>query len=225
MTPEQYDAWYDTPRGRWIGETEYRLIERQFDLRPGAQILDVGCGTGWFTRRMSRRSDRYVTGLDINAEWLAYARSRDPSSRYVLGDALSLPFPDNSFDSVISIAALCFTADWRQAVGEIVRVCRGQFAIGMLNRQSLLWHDKGRKGGSGAYHGATWVTPKELIGSANRLAVERARQCSVIFFPSGSLFARALEFLTPQHLLYGGFIVMAGRKATTSDEGQRCETG
>jgi len=33
MTPERYDAWYETPRGRWIGEIEYRLLVEL--LRPG----------------------------------------------------------------------------------------------------------------------------------------------------------------------------------------------
>lgn len=50
MTPEQYDAWYDTSRGCWIGETEYQLIRRLLDPHPGESLLDVGCGTGWFTR-------------------------------------------------------------------------------------------------------------------------------------------------------------------------------
>ena len=213
MNPAHYDAWYDTPRGRWIGETEYRLIERQLPLRSGAQVLDVGCGTGWFTRRMAHRGNLHVTGLDINSEWLAFARKRDPNSRYVQGDALALPFADNSFDAVISVAALCFTEDWKSAIREIVRVCRGKFAIGMLNHQSQLWRDKGRNGGSGAYQGAYWVTPSELIGSAIDLPVTDVSLHSAVFLPSGTLIARCFEILIPSRLLKGGFIVMTGRKS------------
>lgn len=50
MNPADYDAWYDTPRGRWIGETEYALATRGLAPQANGTLLDVGCGTGWFTR-------------------------------------------------------------------------------------------------------------------------------------------------------------------------------
>jgi SAM-dependent methyltransferase len=54
MTPAEYDAWYDSPRGRWIGSTELRLVCRRLRMTPGTSLLDVGCGTGGFTRRLAR---------------------------------------------------------------------------------------------------------------------------------------------------------------------------
>ena len=217
MDASDYDAWYDSPRGQWIGETEFRLLRRELDLRDTTRLLDVGCGTGWFTRRMSHLSGGLATGVDINREWLEYARRRDPDSRYVQADALALPFADNSFDAVVSIAALCFTADWQQAVSEIVRVSRGRFVIGMLNRQSLLWRDKarnaGRDGSSGAYRGARWLTPEALLGSVRKLPVANAHVRSAIFLPSGSCIARAVERLLPGRLAFGGFMILAGEKS------------
>lgn len=212
MNAADYDAWYDTPRGRWVGDAEYRMLLRAVEPRQGGSLLDVGCGTGWFTRRMARLPGVQVTGLDINAEWLAYARECDAASDYIEGDALALPFADSSFDDVVSIAALCFTADWRRAVGEIVRVSRGRFAIGMLNRRSLLWREKGRDGGSGAYRGACWVTPEELRDSVAGLPVADVRVSSAVFLPSGSLLARAVECFLPAHLAIGGLVVLSGRK-------------
>lgn len=212
MNAADYDAWYDTPRGRWIGDAEYRLLQQAVEPRQGESLLDVGCGTGWFTRRMAQLPGVQVTGLDINAEWLAYARERDAVSNYIEGDALALPFADSSVDGVVTIAALCFTADWRRAVGEIVRVSRGRFAIGMLNRRSLLWREKGRNGGSGAYRGACWVTPEELRDSVAGLPVTDVRVSSAVFLPSGSLLARAVECLLPAHLAIGGLVVLSGRK-------------
>lgn len=212
MNAADYDAWYDSPRGRWVGDAEFGLLQRGLALRPGDSVLDVGCGTGWFTRRPAQLPGVRVTGLDINAEWLTYARERDPASAYIEGDALALPFANNSVDGVVSIAALCFTADWRRAVAEIVRVSRGRFAIGMLNRHSILWREKGRDGGSGAYRGAYWVSPEELRDSVAGFPVTDVRLRSAVFFPSGSLFARALERVLPACPAIGGFMVLTGRK-------------
>ena len=66
MNPADYDAWYYTPRGRWIGDTEYALATRLLAPQAGDSLLDVGCGTGWFTRRAAA-DGLLVTGLDPNA--------------------------------------------------------------------------------------------------------------------------------------------------------------
>ena len=75
MTSADYDAWYDIPRGHWSGYTEYRLLRRLSALQPRETLLDVGCGIGWFTRRFAATHGGHVTGLDRDAEHLAYARA------------------------------------------------------------------------------------------------------------------------------------------------------
>jgi SAM-dependent methyltransferase len=217
MSPAQYDAWYDSPRGRWIGDTEYRLLFDELELRPGIRMLDVGCGTGWFTRRLAALPGLQVTGIDFNAEWLAFARSRDPCAIYLQANALALPFADNSFDQALSVASLCFTADWQQAVREIVRVTRQHFAIGLLNRHSLLWFEKGRQGGSGGYQGAYWLSPAELRGSVKGLPVTNIRLRSAVFLPSGSSTAGMVERVLPNVVPWGGFMMLAGEKTLFND--------
>lgn len=104
-----------------------------------------------------------VTGVDVDDNALDFARQRSgPAVCYVQGDACRLPFPDQSFDQVISITALCFVADWPRALAEIVRVTRRRFVLDLLNRHSLLWLDKGRSGGQDAYRGAHWHSRREL---------------------------------------------------------------
>lgn len=213
MDPADYDAWYDTPRGRWIGETEFRLASRLLAADPGDSLLDVGCGTGWFTRRFAEMNLQ-VAGLDPNPEWLDYARAHsDPSVRWLEGDAAALPFPDSSFDHVLSVAALCFVEDGRQAVAEIVRVARRRFVIGWLNRSSLLYREKGRQGGSGAYRGARWHTAAELREFFTGLPVRSLKLRSAIFLPSGTKLARNLEKCVPAVLPWGGMLLVAGEKA------------
>jgi len=213
MNPVEYDAWYATPRGRWIGETEYALAARLLAARPGDSLLDVGCGTGWFSRRAAA-DDLVTTGLDSNPAWLDYARAHSsPALSWVEGDARDLPFADASFDHVLSIAALCFVDDERQAVAEIVRVARRRFAIGWLNRSSLLYREKGKDGGRGAYQGARWHTAREVRTLFSGLSVRKLTVRSAIFLPSGTSWAKLLEQDVPAALPWGGLLVVQGEKA------------
>lgn len=162
MDAATYDHWYDSPRGRWIAERELALILRGLDPHPGESLLDIGCGTGHFTRALARHIDGRLAGTDIDPVAVNYARRRSPDRiGYTVADALALPYPDASFDLVMSITALCFVSDELQAMRELVRVTRRRFALGLLNRHSLLWTHEGRAGGRGGYRGAHWHSVAE----------------------------------------------------------------
>ena len=79
MDAAAYDRWYETPRGRWIGEREAGLLRAALRAGPGDSVLDVGCGTGYFSRALSGAALR-VTGVDLAPAWVAYAARRDPGS-------------------------------------------------------------------------------------------------------------------------------------------------
>lgn len=210
MTAAEYDAWYGSARGRWIGEREYELLCDQLKPQPRDHVLDVGCGTGWFTRRFAALPGVHVTGIDLDTDWLEFARSRDASAAYIRADARALPFPDGCFDLVVSVTALCFIPGWQAALSEMLRVTRRRFAIGVLNRDSLLWRDKGKDGGSGAYCGAHWHTSAEIRSELDRLQARDLRSRSGIFLPSGSRIARMAERILPPLLPWGGLTVASG---------------
>lgn len=211
LKPADYDAWYETPRGRWIGGTEYGLLKAM--LRPEAKdsLIDIGCGTGYFTRRLAGDMSGLVVGIDPDEEALRFARAhavRDEVYQSEKGEAL--PFADGEFDYSVSVTVLCFIPDEHAAVGEMLRVARKRFAIGLLNRHSLLWRDKGRDGGKGAYRGAHWHTPAEARNLFDGLPVRNLRLRSAIVLPGGGSVARVVENLWPARWCLGAFLCISG---------------
>ena len=206
-----YEAWYHTARGAWIGDIEFGLLRRLLRAERGGSLLDVGCGTGYFTRRFAAEAGLRATGLDPDRAWLEFARAHGAGSEtYCLGRAEGLPFADRSFDCAISVTALCFVADQRAAVREILRVTRKRFAVGLLNRNSLLYLQKGRHGGIGAYRGAHWHTGEEIRVLFRGLPAANLALRSAVVLPDGGLLARGIERLVSRRVLVGGFIVAAG---------------
>lgn len=211
MNPRDYEAWYHSPRGRWVGAAEYALLRSLLDPMPHASLLDAGSGTGHFTRLFARDGDGLVVGIDPNREWQSYACLHpEKGERYVTARAEALPFPDRSFDCVVSVTALCFIRDQERALRELIRVTRKRFAIGLLNRHSLLYLEKGRGGGTGGYHGAHWHTAAEVRALFAPLPVSGLALRTAIVLPHGGSFARALDAHWPQAALWGGFLAVAG---------------
>jgi len=210
MTPGQYDAWYDTPRGRRIGDAEWALLRSGLQLCAGESLLDVGCGTGSFTRRAAAEG-ACVVGLDLDEAALRFARRHSTETvQFVQGNAINLPFDDRAFDAAVSVTALCFVPQWPNAIAEIVRVSRRRFALGLLNRNSLLWLRKGRGGGLGAYRGAHWHTKDEVAAVLDRLPVTDVRCSFGVFLPGGGAVARVAERMLSSALPLGAFMAVSG---------------
>ena len=93
-------------------------------VRPGQRVLDLACGTGVLAREAATKvgASGRVVGLDPNPGMLAVAKRLAPGVEWREGVAESLPFPDASFDAVVSQFGLMFFSDRRQAVREMLRV-------------------------------------------------------------------------------------------------------
>lgn len=212
MRPEQYEAWYATQRGAWIGEEEYRLISSLLAPRSNETLLDVGCGTGYFTRRFATDAAiKNAIGADIDPDMLRFAAGHSAQSiGFVAADAHQLPFRDKSFDLVVSITSLCFIREEQQALREMLRVARRRVVLGLLNRHSLLYFAKGRRGGRGSYHGARWHTPAEVLHLFDAMPAHNAKLASAIMMPGGKYWSRRLEPLLRRWLPgCGAFIAVA----------------
>lgn len=141
--------------------------------QPGERILDLGCGDGQLTLRLSEAGAQ-MTGLDLSPAMVSAAHARGIQAE--VGSAERLPFPDHSFDAVFSNAALHWVGDHDAMMDEVHRVLQpgGRFVAEM--------------GGHGNI---------AAISVALRSVLERfgfgERENQVNYFPTPTVYRRRLE--------------------------------
>ena len=115
-----------------VGEMLCEAVE----LHAGQDVLDVATGAGNTALAAARRGCR-VTGIDFVPALLERGRERAAAERlrvsFLEGEAEKIPFPDSSFDAVLSTFGAMFAPDPKLAADELLRVCRPGGKIGMAN--------------------------------------------------------------------------------------------
>jgi ubiquinone/menaquinone biosynthesis C-methylase UbiE len=132
LSYDRLTPFYD-PLLRWgmREETFKSALIRQAEIRPGMRVLDLGCGTGTLTILIKQTHPASeVTGLDGDPEVLQIARAKAAKTGveiiFDLGMAFQLPYPDRSFDRVLTSLVLHHLTrnDKQRAIGEVFRVLR-----------------------------------------------------------------------------------------------------
>jgi SAM-dependent methyltransferase len=91
-------------------------------LAPGARVLDIGCGSGWFSQALERAGFT-VSGVDVAGEALRRARERCPGVEFALaGEGGELPFATGCFDSAWLGDVLEHVQDGLGLLAEVHRV-------------------------------------------------------------------------------------------------------
>ena len=134
----QQKAWSSGDYGK-VGVTLVVIAEQLAEaaaLHPGQRVLDVACGNGNTALAAARRFCD-VVGVDyvpmLLEEGRERARAEGLAVDYREGDAENLPFPDASFDAVLSTLGVMFAPDQQKAAEELMRVCKPGGTIGMAN--------------------------------------------------------------------------------------------
>ena len=132
------EAWMAGDFGKIAGTVAREAEEfvSRLDLPAGAQVLDVACGTGNVSLPLARRGAR-VTGVDIAPNLLEQARTRAQAEGLQIlfeeGDAEQLPYPDGTFDAVVTMFGAMFALQPEQVVAECARVLKPGGLLAMAN--------------------------------------------------------------------------------------------
>ncbi len=145
-TTPDFDAIKQRQQKMW-GSGDYAMIGvtilymsevlvEAMQLHAGSRVLDVATGNGNAALGAARRLCD-VVGVDYVPSLLEQARRRAEaeglSVMFQEGDAEALPFPDASFDVVLSTVGVMFAPDQQRTADELVRVCRPGGRIGVIN--------------------------------------------------------------------------------------------
>src|SRR6516162_6465571 len=121
---------------REIGAPEAEGFVARMELEPGVRVLDVACGTGSVTIPLARRG-AMVTGLDMMPHLLEEARARAAREglpiRFDEGFAETLPYPDGSFDVLVSMFGIMFSPLPETVASEMARVLKPGGRLALAN--------------------------------------------------------------------------------------------
>lgn len=115
---------------------EERIKELFIRFYKGGNCLDAGCGTGLVTRNLPVDS----VGLDINPRNIEKLKRHAPHIRGVIANLESIPFPNNSFSTIICTEVVEHFTDPKPALKELLRVLKpGGIIIWSIPTNSILW--------------------------------------------------------------------------------------
>ena len=117
------EIWnWESPAGRQRWKRRVQMLSDH--LRPGMTILEIGCGTGYFTRELTRRGADIVA-IDVSPDLLEIAKAKysAPNVRYEIQNAYALTYADAMFDSVVG-SSILHHLEIEDALREIYRVLK-----------------------------------------------------------------------------------------------------
>ena len=164
------------------------LAQEALGPQPGDEVLDVGCGPGFYVVDILDvvGANGSVTGVDASAAMLAIAGRKAgdrPNVRLLEGEATRLPVGDASVDRAISVQVFEYLSDVDAALAELMRVVRpgGRIVVWDIDWSTLSWHSSdaermARMVAAWDRHLADPVLPRTLLASLHRAGFTDARR-------------------------------------------------
>jgi len=128
---EEFNRWAEAGRGEGMEEDHLPItlpMLEKVHLEPADNVLDVGCGAGWLSRRIAPIVPQgRVVGMDISDEMIRAARRASVEHEhvlYVVGEASEIPWEPNFFTHAISVESAYYWPEPGKGVQEMFRVLR-----------------------------------------------------------------------------------------------------
>jgi SAM-dependent methyltransferase len=135
----------------------------------GLEVLDAGCGEGYGCAMLAERAAS-VTGVDIEHSVIEHAAAAYPPVRFERADLLELPWPDASFDAVVSFQVIEHLQRPREFVSECARVLRPGGSLILSTPNRLTFSPEGIRN---AFHTVEFAPDELRALVATSLDVER----------------------------------------------------
>ena len=170
-------------RGQLDRDSEY-TVYRSLLGKPSGPVVDLGCGTGLFTRRLVRDLDAQLIGVDVSKamieEGIAQAREAAVAIDFVRAEAPALPFQTGSVGALLQAGSLHFIGELGALLCEIARVLKpgGRYVASHVLVPTLL----------GAVHAAAGIHPRservlrDATQAAGLVGFERVKMPAVVVF-------------------------------------------
>jgi len=128
---EEFNRWAEAGRGEGMEQDHLPItlpVLEKMQLAPTDNVLDVGCGSGWLSRRLAQLlPEGSVVGMDISDEMIRIARRNSvehDNLLYMTGEVAEIPWQASFFTHAISVESSYYWPDPRSGVKEIFRVLR-----------------------------------------------------------------------------------------------------
>ncbi|MEQ9567647.1 MAG: class I SAM-dependent methyltransferase, partial [Pseudomonadales bacterium] len=140
-----YDRWNE-----WYRADEVETVSEEIRCRAeevlkyldetgvsNAQILEIGCGTGWLTQRLNKFGQ--VTAVDLSPVAIQMAKNRDSKARYFAGDVLQSKFDVDSFDVIVCVETLFYVEDQEKLVELMARWMKSGGLLALTNINKFVY--------------------------------------------------------------------------------------
>jgi SAM-dependent methyltransferase len=126
---EEFNKWAEAGRGEGMEQDHLPItlpVLEKMRLAPADNVLDVGCGAGWLSRRLAKRvPEGRVVGMDISDEMIRRARRGSvdfDNLMFVTGEVAEIPWQPNFFTHAISVETSYYWPDPGAGIRDIFRV-------------------------------------------------------------------------------------------------------